>query len=109
MDRALGYLGLAARAGRLIVGAEDCARQPRRHGWLLVAAADAADNTLAQARALAREHGQALYITDYRKAELAKAVGRSSPVAVLMVCDEGLAATFMRAAGRDRGEQEERV
>ena len=38
MNKALGYLGLAARAGQVCVGAEDCAKQlRRRRGGLVIA------------------------------------------------------------------------
>ena len=109
MDKALRYLGLAAKAGRLIVGAEDCAKElKKRKIGLLIAASDAAENTLAQARAAAGERGVALLNTPYTKQELADAVGRGNPVALMLVCDEGLAHAFASAVEMDR-KQEERV
>ena len=42
MDKALRYLGLAVKAGRLIIGAEDCAKALKcRTRGLLIAASDA--------------------------------------------------------------------
>ena len=109
MDKALGYLGLAARAGKLKIGAEDCAKELRRgRGSLLAAASDAAVNTLDEARALCAGREDILLRTAYTKRDIARAVGRGNPVAVVLLCDEGLARAFKAAAEVDR-EQEERV
>lgn len=108
MDKALRYLGLAVRAGRLIVGAEDCAKQLRRsRGGLLVTASDAAANTLEQVCQMSGARHVPMLGTAYTKEELGRAVGRASPVAVAYICDEGLARAFAAAADMDR-EQEER-
>ena len=109
MDKALGYLGLAAKAGKLVVGAEDCGKQLRRRkGGFLIAAADAAANTLEQARGICAGRGLTLLSTAYTKEQLGRAVGRAGPVALAYICDEGLARAFMAAADKQR-EQEERV
>ncbi len=109
MDKALRYLGLAARAGRLTVGAEECARSLReRKGRLLVAAADAGDNALRQAMTMTAGGACPLLRTGYTKGQLAQAAGRGSPVALVLIGDEGLAKAFAAAANMDRGEQEER-
>ena len=103
MDKALGYLGLAARAGRLAVGTEDCADRLRRGvPGLLVAASDAGRNTLSRAKE------QLVFVCGYTKQELAGAIGRGSPVALVMICDEGLAAAFKKAAATGHGNEEER-
>ena len=107
MDKALRYLGLATRAGKLAVGAQDCEKQLRQsRGGLVIAAADAADNTAAQARSVCGGRGVPLLVTAYTKAELGHAVGRASGVALAYIWDEGLARAF-EAAEKDR-EQEER-
>lgn len=108
MDKALRYLGLAARAGKLAVGAQDCVKQLRRGRGLVIAAADAADNTLDEARTACGGHGVPLLATAYTKAELGYALGRGSGVALAYIYDEGLARAFASAAEMDR-EQEERV
>ena len=109
MDKALRYLGLAAKAGKLVVGAEDCGKQLRRsRGGLLVAAADAAANTISQARAACAGRGAGLLVSAYTKEQLGRAAGRAMPVALAYICDEGLARAFAAAADKDR-EQEERV
>ncbi len=110
MDKALGYLGLAARAGRLAVGAEDCAGRLRANAkGLLVAASDAGHSALDTVRALARDRGRTVFASGYTKRTLADAIGRGDPVAMVMICDEGLAAAFRKAAGDGRGNEEERV
>ena len=110
MDKALGYLGLAARAGKLKTGAEDCAKElKKRKGGLLIAAADASANTLDRAAAMTAGREERLFRTDYTKRQIADAVGRATPVALALLCDEGLAKAFKAAAHMDRGEQEERV
>lgn len=109
MDKALGYLGLAARAGRLVIGAEDCAGRLKMGGaGTLIAAADAGRNTIEQARRLAAGQKQSVFVCGYTKQELADAIGRGSPVALVMICDEGLAAAFRKAAGAGHGNEEER-
>lgn len=109
MDKALRYLGLAAKAGRLIIGAEDCAKELKRHKTgLLIAAADAAGNTLAQIQTAADSRGVLIIHTPYAKQEIAGAIGRVNPVAIALICDEGLAKAFAAALETDR-KQEERV
>ena len=109
MGKALGYLGLAARAGKLKIGAEDCAQQWRRERrGLLAAASDAGANTIRQAAALCAGREDALLRTPFTKRDLADALGRGAPVALVMICDEGLARAFSAAVEMER-EQEERV
>ena len=109
MDKALRYLGLAAKAGRLTVGTEDCAKALNsRKGALLIAAADAGTNTLRQAETMTANRC-AFKRVGYTKLELAQAVGRSGPVALALMADEGLAKAFLSAADEERGEQEEHI
>ena len=109
MDKALGYLGLAARAGKIRAGAEDCAKElQKRKKGLLVAASDASGNTMDRARVMTTGRA-ALFCAAYTKRQIAGAIGRAAPVALVLICDEGLAKAFAAAAGSERGEQEERV
>ena len=110
MDKALGYLGLAARAGKLKTGAEECAKElKKRSAGLLAAAADASANTLDRARAMTAGRENMLFCTAYTKRQIAGAIGRGTPVALALICDEGLARAFAAAAETERGEQEERA
>ena len=109
MDKALRYLGLAAKAGRLTVGTEDCAKALKgRKTGLLIAAADAGANTLRQAEVMTAGKCPLLR-TAYTKRELARAAGRPGPVSLALIGDGGLAGAFMAAAQEDRGEQEEQI
>ena len=110
MDKALGYLGLAARAGRLKVGAEDCAKGLReKKQFLLVAASDASANTLDRAETMTAGRRERLFRAAYTKRQIAGAIGRGTPVALALICDEGLARAFAAAADQQRAEQEEQV
>ncbi len=109
MDKALRYLGLAVKGGRLAVGTEDCAKALKgRTRGLLIAASDAGANTLRQAGTMAAGKCR-LIETGYAKQELAQAAGRHGPVALVLITDEGLAKAFEAAARPDRGEQEEQI
>ena len=109
MDKALGYLGLALRAGKLTVGAEDSAKALRgRKGALLIAASDAGANALRQAETMAAGKCPIRRV-GYTKSELAQALGRSGPVALALLSDEGLARAFLSAVKDERGEQEEHI
>ncbi len=108
MDKALGYLGLAVRAGSVAVGWTECAKaMGRRKGALLVTASDAGENTIHRAENLVRGRGTLLR-TGYSKQELAGAIGSSSPVALLLIGNTGLAAAFAAAAA-EQGKQEEEI
>ena len=109
MDKALRYLGLAVKGGRLIIGAEDCAKALKgRTRGLLIAASDAGANTLRQAETMAAGKCR-LFKTGYAKQELAQAAGRHGPVALALITDDGLAKAFEATARPDRGEQEEQI
>ena len=103
------YLSLAAKAGRLIVGAEESELAVRRgRSGLLILASDAGGNTERRASALADSGRVRLYKTAYSKSDLAASVGRGSSVALALVTDEGLAAAFTAAAAKAM-EQEEQI
>lgn len=106
--KAIRYLSLAAKAGRLVTGAEECEKAlKRKKGVLIVLAADAASNTRKRADALSNDSGVRLVQTEYTKSELAAAVGRGNSVALALVTDEGLAKAFTAEAIPKR--QEERI
>lgn len=104
---ALRYLSLAAKAGRLTAGVEDCekALKKRRKAALLALAADAAPNARKRAEALEAAGKARLIKTEFTKSELAAAVGRGSVVALVLVTDEGLAEAFI-AAVRAKSKEE---
>lgn len=108
-DRAIRYLSLAAKAGKLVTGADECEKTIRRgRGGLLLLSSDAASNARKRAAAMADPRLVRLVETNYTKSEIAAAVGRGTPVALALLTDGGLAAAFSSAAGIGM-EQEERI
>ena len=107
-DRILSLLGLALRGSRLAVGEEPVEAVARaRDARLLLLASDAADNTRRRVEHFA-DAGQCIWVRiPYTKAELGRAVGRSS-AAILAVTDIGLAAAVAhRLAELDPARYEE--
>lgn len=94
MDKVLGMIGLAKRAGMLECGEEPVGAACRaRDTRLLLLAGDAADNTLRRAGHFA-EAGQCVMLRlPVSKGELGRAVGRTS-CAMLAVTDIGFAAAI---------------
>lgn len=92
----LSLLGLALRGGNLAVGEEPVEAVARaRDARVLLAAADAAPNTCRRVEHFAQA-GQCLWLRlPFTKAELGKAVGRSS-AAIVAVTDIGLANAVVR-------------
>lgn len=109
MDKAIRYLSLAAKAGKLVIGADDCEKTVKKgKASLIVLAADAAPSAVKRGNELAGVRGTRIFKTVYTKAELAQAVGRGSSVALAVLTDEGLASAFS-AAGATGMEQEEQI
>ena len=101
-DSALHLLGIARKAGRVAVGEEPVDAAVRAgHARLILAAADAAENSVRRAARFAGSGGAPWLQTPWTKAELGGAVGRAS-CAMLAVTDFGLAASLaQRLAGLD--------
>lgn len=90
----LSLLGLALRGGRLAVGEEPTALAARAgQARLLLAASDAAGNTLRRAEHLAGEGHCLWLVLPFTKAELGGALGRGS-AALAALTDTGLAAAL---------------
>lgn len=102
MDNVLHLVGIAKKARRIEVGEEPVGAAARAHqARLIVLAADAADNTQRRASHFAEAGNAPLVQCPYTKAELGKAVGRSS-CAMLAFTDAGLASSFVgRLAAMD--------
>ena len=92
----LSFLGLSLRGGRLAVGEEPVESVARaRDARVLLLAADAAENTCRRAAHFA-EAGQCLLLQlPFTKAELGRALGRTS-AAIVAVTDIGLANALVR-------------
>lgn len=91
MDRVLRLLGIAYKAGRAAVGEEPVAAAARaRSARVILLAADAAGNSTRRAQHVAQAGHIPVSAIPFTKAELGRAVGRSS-CAMLAVTDAGLA------------------
>lgn len=105
-EKAIRYLSLAAKAGGIVIGADECEKAIRRgKGGLLLLASDAAGNAVRRAQVLSAQPRVELMATVYTKAELAAALGRGTAVAVALVTNNELARAFITASK----EQEERI
>ncbi len=108
MDKALGYLSLSAKAGRLVCGADNCVEALKRgRARLVILASDASPNARKRADGMLFGRKIPLFKSGYTKYELATAAGANGPVAMAAVCDEGLAAAFAKSAQPEKQEQEE--
>ena len=92
----LSLLGLSLRGGHLVAGEESVEGAARaKDARVLLLASDAADNTRRRCQHFA-ESGQCLWLRlPFTKAELGRAVGRTS-VAIVAVTDIGLANAVVR-------------
>jgi large subunit ribosomal protein L30e len=108
MDKALGYLALCAKAGKLVMGADNCA-QAIGHGKvkLLLLASDASPNATNRAGKMASGRQIPLLRCPETKRELSEAAGKNGPVAIAAICDAGLARAFSDAVQGLEGNEEE--
>ncbi len=90
MDKVLGLIGLAKKAGRLSSGSEPCEEAVRRGiSKLVIIAADISDNGLKAICDCCKHYGTK-YITYATKTELGAALGFELR-AVISINDEGFA------------------
>ena len=97
MDKALNYLALARKAGRIELGEEPvgaCARA--RKARLVVVASDATDHTWRRAKSFVDGTEQVCIRVPYSKDEVGQAVGRTA-LALGAITDPALALAFVKA------------
>lgn len=95
-DHTLNTLGLALRSGNLAVGEEPAAEACKsKRARLLLAASDAAENTLQKAARLAERCGVPLVMLPYEKSQVGFHLGRGV-CALMAVTDAGFAASLVR-------------
>ena len=93
-DSALSLLGLALRGGNLAVGEEPVREACKaRRAWLVLSAADAAQNSADRARRWAEDGGAAWVRLPWDREALGAALGRKL-CAVAALTDRGLAAAL---------------
>ena len=82
MDKALNYLALARKAGRLELGEEPVGAAARaQHARLVIVASDAGDHTWRRAKSFVAGTTQLCLQLSYTKDDLGAAIGRSSEMA----------------------------
>ncbi len=97
MDKALNYLALARKAGRIELGEEPVGSAARaQHARLVVVAQDASDHTWRRAKSFVAGTGQICVKIPFSKDEMGLAVGRTS-LAIACFTDPALALAFLKA------------
>ena len=98
MGTSLEFLGMARRAGYLVIGEESCfTAVSGKKARVLISASDASDNSVRNARRMAGLIGVPHIIYGHTKDEIGGMVGRGSP-GMLAITDAGMAAGFVRKA-----------
>ena len=91
MDKALNYMALARKAGRIELGEEPVGAAARaQHARLVVVASDASDHTWRRAKSFVAGTGQECLKVPFAKDEMGLAIGRTS-LAIAAITDPGLA------------------
>ena len=106
MDKALNYLALARKAGRLELGEEPvgaCARAQKAR--LVVVASDATDHTWRRAKSFVAGTQQQCIRVPFSKDALGQAVGRSE-LALAAITDPAMALAFVKALGQEEKHQD---
>ena len=100
MDKALNYLALARKAGRIELGEEPVGAAARaQKARLLMVAQDATDHTLRRAKSFAAGTEQIVLTVPFTKDQMGQAVGRTS-LALAAFTDPAMALAFVKALGQ---------
>ena len=97
MDKALNYMALARKGGRIELGEEPVGAAARaQHARLVVVASDASDHTWRRALSFVANTAQQCIRVPFTKDELGMAIGRTS-LAIAAFTDPALALAFVKA------------
>ena len=97
MDKALNYMALARKAGRIELGEEPAGAAARaQKARLILVARDATDHTWRRAKSFVAGTQQQCIKVPFTKDELGQAVGRTS-LALAAFTDPALALAFLKA------------
>ena len=100
MDKALNYVALARKAGRIELGEEPVGAAARaQKARLVVVAEDATDHTWRRAKSFVSGSEQICLKIPYSKDQLGQATGRSQ-LALAAFTDPALALAFVKALGQ---------
>ena len=97
MDKALSYVALARKAGRIELGEEPVGAVARaKHARLVIVASDASDHTWRRALSFVAGTEQSCVRIPFTKDQLGEAVGRTS-LAIAAFTDPAMALAFVKA------------
>ena len=97
MDKALNYMALARKAGRIELGEEPVGNAARAHlARLVIVASDAGDHTWRKATGLVTGTEQQCIKVPFTKDQLGQTIGRTS-LALAAFTDAALALAFVKA------------
>ncbi len=100
MDKALNYLALARKGGRIELGEEPVGAAARaKKARLIVVASDATDHTWRRARSFVAGSDQICLKVPFSKDQLGQAIGRTE-LALAAFTDPALALAFIKALGQ---------
>lgn len=107
MDRALNYMALARKAGRIELGEEPVGAAARAvKACLVMVASDAGDHTWRRAKSFVAGTSQIAVKLPYTKDEMGQAIGRTS-LAIAAFTDPAMALAFLKALpGQEQYRQE---
>lgn len=96
MDKALNYVALARKAGRIELGEEPVGAAARaQHARLVIVASDASDHTWRRAKSFVAGTEQICIRIPHDKDQLGEAVGRTS-LAIAAFTDPAMALAFVK-------------
>ena len=97
MHKALNYMSLARRGGRIELGEEPCGGAARAgHARLIIVAADASPHTWRRAKSYAAGTDQQCLRVPFSKDEMGEAIGRTS-LAMAAFTGPAMALAFVKA------------
>ena len=100
LDKALNYMALARKAGRIELGEEPVGAAARaQHARLVVVAEDASDHTWRRAKSFVAGTEQLCIRVPFSKDALGQSIGRSA-LAIAAFTDPALALAFIKALGQ---------
>ena len=100
MDKALNYLALARKGGRVELGEEPVGAAARAgKAYLIVVASDAGDHTWRRAKSYAAGTDQQCIRLEATKDEMGFSVGRTS-LAIAAITDAGLALSLVKSLSK---------
>ena len=100
LDKALNYMALARKAGRIELGEEPVGAAARaQKARLVVVASDATDHTWRRAQSFVAGTNQQCIRVPFNKDQLGESIGRAA-LAVAAFTDPALALAFVKALGQ---------